>query len=317
MIAPNQVPSIRMANAKAHGALNNLLFVVGGGLGDRICAEPTIRWVRERWPNVDVSLCCDTPQVFRHMVFRNVFLTAAEVDSTKFLPVYTYALGLANEFFNANLLNGVDFASVSAARGTLPPQARRVRMEPPAPGPSKFQLLSIVKESRAVIVHVGASWASRTFPGEFWDKVVLALSKQGLLPILVGKKPARVSNPGNMALDWTEQLSLDEYLWVCKHAANVVTNDSSPLHAASTGRGKIAFIPTCRRPDLLLHEREGGWGWRMRAFHGEPMWTLFDYCPNDMSAICVSSVPEGRQIEDFLPGSNKINEMVDWLFKAD
>jgi len=140
----------------------------------------------------------------------------------------------------------------------------------------------------------------------------------GRVPVFIGQtKENWELLPGRVAVDLRNKLLLDEYLWLVQKCDTIVTNDSSPIHIAATGTGKIAFIPTCRRPEFLTHYRmvngRSQLGWRMRAFYREPMWEHFFHIPNTLDEWPANQVPEGKKIEDFLPEPRFI---ADWIKKT-
>lgn len=311
MIPANEIPSIRIASAIANKATEKILFVVGGGLGDRVCAEPTIRYCFDTYPELEYSILTETPEIFPQK-FRHIYTKIDQVPEDDYLPLYTYGQGLSNQFFNANLMNSVDFASISALRGQLPLKYRQPSIE--VSGPS-MDLMEIANNDRSVLIHLGRSWPSRTFPGWWWNQVISAVKERGFLPVLVGKNCVEVQ--GLPFFDLREKLSLNDFIYMCQASYAVITNDSSPIHLAATeqGRAKIAFVPTCRRGEFLMHYRfnlegENPWGYQMAEFSVGEMWELFRSFPNNLELNDISQVPKNWTIEEFLPDPE---EIADWL----
>lgn len=311
----NEVPAIRIADAVGRGINKNILFRVGGGLGDRICAEPTLRYALENFKGCEFSLSTDTPELFLHLLPQMKEIYKDEPPVGKYLQLPTYAVGLANQFYNANLMHGVDFASISALRCQLPNQCKVPKLEPTAP--SKDVLLNIAHSARYVLLHVGKSWASRTFPSSFWNEIIWRIHLLERIPVLIGLDSSGDLDPINVCLDLRNKLTLNNYLWTVKHCDSVITNDSSPLHIAATGSGKIAYIPTIRHPDLLTHWRYTSgrpvFGWRMASFYRKPMWELNNICPNTLEANLISEMPPGHSMDEFLP---EVSSIIDWIQKS-
>lgn len=308
-IPNNEVPAIRIAKAIGGHYDKNFLMIVGGGLGNRACAEPTLRYCQYNFKGCEISLLCDTPSLYRHLNFTSVYTSPQEVPDDKHLPVYTYAQGsLANQFFNANLMHSIDFASVSAFRGQLPVSFKHIVMTPTPP--KERDIFQLGGTERYVLCHVGKTWESRTFPTWWWESVMWEVKKKGYVPVMIGKDCIDLKNTGNVAIDLRDKLSLNDFVWLCKHACNVITNDSSPLHFASAGDAKIAFVPTCRDPDLLTHWRKGKWGWRMKPFFKNRMWPMYDFKPNNLEPGNIAKLPPVTDWEAFLPPPE---ELLTWM----
>lgn len=317
---PNEFVALRIQAAIENGSNKNLCFSVGGGIGDRLCAEPTLRFALENFKDVSISIICETPELFSHLKFHEVFdlkKTYPVVGRHLYLTTYPKS-PLYNTFVNANMVDLVDHASISALRCQLPTIYKIIQNDPQIEDRVRLaKLADIILDERTVLVHPGKSWPSRTFPVSFWNSVICELVDGGFKPTIIGNnlvggdeatEALRLNHPS--ITDLRSQTSLTELAWLCKHAKAIVTNDSSPLHLAATGEGKIAYIATCRRGDLLRHERVGGKGWRMKDFAAQPMWMYYNMIPNNADEQRISEVPPGFKIEDFLP---EPADIVDWI----
>lgn len=312
-VAASDIPAIRIVDAIGRGVNKDLLFIVGGGIGDRVCAEPTLRYALDTFRDCRISLMCSTPELFRHLDFVEVFTDVDKVPKGKHLVLHTYAQGnLANQYFNANLMHSVDYASISALRMQVPRNYKAVKMNPRRTA-SVHHLVN--KDFSTYVVHPGESWPSRTFPAYWWDNLIDALCELPYACVaVVGNKT--VSIEGNHRMQGLRgETNLDELAWLCQSADAIISNDSAPIHLAAPGRAKIAFVATCRRPDLIAHWRRTDtgrveFGWRTMDFSKKPMWELFDSCPNNLNEQRIDEVPEGRSIEEFLP---EPREIVEWV----
>lgn len=319
----DEIPLIRIADAVGRRVNENILFIVDGGLGDRICAEPTLRYALEQFAEVDFSIATPVPELFAHLKFKDVYSSLDEPPRGVYLMLETYAYRnrLANQFFNANMMHGVDFASISALRCQLPDAYRAPRLEvPPSRAKVKCPLFTgdltrLALSPKYVVLHAGDTWASRTLPAEFLNKMIWLLNKAGFTAVIVGICETRQRlDPAGVAIDLRNALNLKDFLWLCKHAQHVVTNDSAPLHIAATGLGRIAYIPTVRPPEFLEHHRgpRAQKGWNMKAFYSLPMWPIFRSLPNVLEELSAREVPAGG-IEDYLPNPE---EIVTWMIKG-
>lgn len=306
---PNEFPGVRIGEAIAAGTDKSLCFVVGGGLGDRACAEPTLRFALRHFDGVKISLLCETPEIFRHLKFENVYdLKTNFPISGRHLFLYTYANGqLSNQFLNANLLHPVDYASIMALRVQLPKHCRTIEIHPIISS-ERNDLTEVCSQSH-VLIHPGRTWPSRTLPAEWWNGIIRSLTKAGLTTVIIGSDTVEVESDVN-CIDLRGQTNLTEFMWLCKNCKSIITNDSSPIHFASSGEAKIAYVATSKRGDLLLHERHGGFGWRMREFSQNNMWSKYNLIPNTLNADPIVEVPPGFKIDYFLPDQTAV---VDWI----
>jgi hypothetical protein len=304
-IPNNEVPAIRIAKAVGGHYEKNLLVIVGGGLGDRACAEPTLRYIQHKFTGCDMSLFCDTPSLFRHIHFKQVYTRTEEVPSDKHLPIYTYMQGsLGNQFINPNLMHSVDFASVSAFRGQLPINFKQIVMTPSPP--KNKDIVNMNAAPRYTMVHMGKSWPSRTLPVEWYNSIVWELKKAGKIAVLVGENCVDFKDESHICIDLRGKLSLNDYVWLCKQIDSIITNDSSPVHFGAAGEAKVAYVPTCRSPDLLTHWRKGQWGWRQRAFFKNKMWEMFPITPNGLGEDKISELPPVTEMSAFLPPAEEV-----------
>lgn len=283
-----EFPSIRIAEAIGSGTNKSLLFVIGGGLGDKACAEPTLRYAFQNFKDCSISLLCDTPELFEHYIFANVYRHHSDVPPKTHLALHTYQQGLFNEFVSANGVHPVDFASISALRMVLPD--RRI-----ISSSFFYDELGFLWLKRMVVLHVGESWPSRTFPDAWWNELIELIELSGLPVVLIGNRKTPLKIDRENSKDFTNQTKLDAFISICQFAELLVTNDSSPVHLTSRNTISI-IIPTVKNPDLLRHED------RNQIFlNGAKMWSLFDWCPNTLDDKDLTQVPLTMSILDFLP----------------
>lgn len=303
------LPAIRIASAVGRGVNKNILFKVGGGLGDRVCAEPTLRYALENFKDVKISLACDTPEIYRHLKFEEVFdFKTKKPLKDDFLILETYPTSqLFNQFFNPNLVNSVDFASISALRCQIPrPHDRRIILHPIPSCNDTARRAAF--DQKYVAIHPGKTWESRTFPADWWNTVIQAVRHKKRIPLLVGNNTVEV-NPTD-CVDLRDRLSLNDFAWVCMNVHAIVTNDSSPLHLGAAGSTTlIAHISTARHPDLLRHWRRGVLGWGMKNFALGGHWERVQ-CPNDLSPNRIAEADE-KQIRSWLPAPSDIMSWIE------
>lgn len=286
MVMPaTMIPGFRTWKAVERGVEKNILITTWGGIGDQICAEPTVRFALENFKDVEISLATHIPELFRHLKFKEVFdLDKVTPNFENYLVFKTIAeqQDLSWQFINHNITNCVDFPSLSAFRCTLPISYKRVQtFTEPIPLP----------EDTRIVIHPGAHWDSKTFPKQWWDDLITYLVGLQFKPIIVGKRMD--DNRGTVdvqtegCVDLRDKLDLNGFAYLCKVADVVLTNDSSPLHLAAAGRAFIGYLATCKHPDYLTHWREGQWGWRMKNLSRGGLWNDLDIVPNKEKEVTI------------------------------
>ncbi len=315
-----QLPLFRTQIAVDHGVERNLIFKTWGGLGDQICAEPTLRYALKQFKECDVSLASQRPELFKHLKFKRVF------DLKEERPVYENYLvfdtitapddsNLVWQFFSHMITNCVDFPSLCAYRCQLPISDK----EPMITGEDSG--IRFPEPSQYVFIHAGRHWVTKTFPKEWWDAVIERIVYHKRTPVLVGADTddnrGTVDVDSSFCMDLRNKLSITETTYILQRAKVLLTNDSSPLHMAAstdpfdhqnTGNAWIGFIATCKHPDFISHWRKGQWSWRMVNHGRGGLWEIIDNCPNKENGATAEFVEESI-LRSWLPNPQ---EFADW-----
>lgn len=303
-----QIPSFRTEAAIEKGVERNILLKTWGGLGDQICAEPTIRYAIKYFKNCKVSLASEKIELFSHLDLADIF------DLKKHHPIWEkYFIfeticspeHLTWEFFSHCLTNCVDFPSLCAFRMQLPTEDREIILRPAAPSFIDQKWLG----PESVYVHPGRHWPSKTFPKDWWDSVLMDLVSAGRVPIIIGADTD--DNRGTVdvntygCIDLRNKLSITDSIWLLQRANVLLTNDSAPLHMAASGDAWVGFVATCKHPDYIKHWRHGEFGWREKNLGLGGIWELVDACPNKDQRITVDQVEED-QLRKWLPEPSSV-----------
>lgn len=315
-----QVPPFRVQRLAERRRLNHILFVARGGVGDQVCAEPTIRYAIEHFGNTNkiyLAAYDGLAELFSHLKFERIFDLREEqpiwenylvmetiVDQTR----NDHNAHMSDEFFSHCLTHCVDFASMSAFRAQLPTRNREIRLEPRTP---RQLIENIGKRSDTVFLHPGRHWQSKTFPPEFWTEVARTIAENGLTPVIIG---ADRKDTGTVAfevpekvIDLRNQTTLQETVWLLKHARVLITNDSAPLHMAASGDAHVGFIATIKHPDYITHWRHGEFGWRMRNFSRGGVWDIVNHNPgSENPQIRGVEWVEPSLLESWLPNPREL-----------
>lgn len=311
LIPSPMLPSFRTAFAVQNGVEKRLLLKTWGGLGDQICAEPTLRFALKTFKGCSVSLASEHPELFRHLVFTEVFdLNKVQPHWDRFLAFDTIRppTDLLWEFMSHMLVNCVDYPSLCAFRCQLPVKDREVKLEPSAHdirATADIMRGAGLKDFMPyVVIHPGRHWQSKTFPVEWWNAVLAELINNGVKPILIGadtgdnRSTVDVNPTG--CVDLRNKLSIMQCVALLMHAHVLLTNDSSPLHMAAPSNAWIGFIATCKHPDYITHWRNGQWGWRMENLGLGGIWDVLDFCPNKENTVEVENVGD-ELLRSWLP----------------
>ncbi len=324
------IPSFRTQLAIQRGVEKNILLKTWGGLGDQICAEPTLRFALKTFKECKVSLASECPELFSHLNFHEVF------DLKKVQPVYENYLTfntitpinhLEWEFMSHMITNCVDYPSLSAFRCQLPVKDKEIFLKPMPKGTPYYQRAGVFERFAVnanefnVCIHPGRHWQSKTFPKSWWDKVIQELVAHRFTPLIIGadtddnRGTVDVDTAG--CIDLRNQLSVAESIWILQRAHVLLTNDSSPLHMAAsqdpddkyTGNTWIGYVATCKHPDYISHWRKGQWSWRMFNFGKGGIWDHISYCPNTTNEISAENV--GDLLMEWLPDPS---DLVKWTY---
>lgn len=316
LIPLRQIPRARTTIATSMGVETNIIFKTWGGLGDQICAEPTLRFAADRFPKdgCNVSLASEHPELFEHIKFTNVFdLKECQPNYDKYFPFETIQPPntLVWQFFGHMLVNCVDFPSQCALRMQLPIAEKEIHLSSKKPDDSKFTPEELeVLAKPYICVHPGRHWQSKTYPKWFWDRHLKRMISAGKVPVIIGANTD--DNRGTVDIDPTgcvdlrNRLSIAESVWLLQHAAVLTTNDSAPLHMAASGDAWIGYVATCKHPDLITHWRHGQWSWKMQNHGKGGIWEVTPYCPNKMSTYEVENV--GDKLLEWLPNPEEFAE---------
>lgn len=313
MIPGVMLPSWRYRQAAEKGLTRKIIFNTWGGIGDQICAEPTLRFALKAFNKCEVSLATPFPQLFEHLPFHKVFDLKDRQpiwDDYWIFNTIVPSDNLMWSFISHAITHCVDFTSMCAFRMQLPNSDKELHM-PISESKINNGLYDVfhANKDRIVIVHAGKHWPSKTFPKDWWDDVLYELQAMNYLPVLIGADAddnrSTVDVDTTDCLDLRNKTSLQESIWLCQKAKVVLTNDSSPLHMAATGDAFIGYVATCKHPDYITHWRNGKWSWRMENLGLGGVWDTMSFCPNVTEEIKVDAVEE-KQLRAWLPEFKKV-----------
>lgn len=323
-VPQDQIPAWRMHMALQRKVGDRFLLRTWGGLGDQACAEPTLRYAFEQFKTCEISLATEQPELFDHLPFKEVFdLKKIQPHWNRFVTFDTILdpTNLLWQFVSHCVTNAVDFASICAFRCTMPIENKPICLEAPSP---RNELAALKENKRAVFIHPGKHWPSKTFPKAWWDEVLAKIIFSGRTPVIIGKDTDDNRSIVDVNMDGCinlhNQTNLKELIWLLKNARALITNDSSPLHLAAAGQAHIGFIASCKHPDYITHWRRAmdtmsespTWGWRMQNLGRDGIWNYINHNPVIDDTTSVEFLPDGV-MEKMLPAPEAV---VDYLKKV-
>ena len=252
-------------SAPAYQFQRHLLIDVQGGLGDQVCAEPVLRFMKEKvYPNADIKVLTHFPTLFKHLnlpVFRH-----GEFKREPDIPYYSVNSlpgpdTMMWQCVSHLLCHPVDFIAMALLRRTLPNEDKQIRLKVDLSGLAEvMDVVGTRQLSELVLVHPGKHWESKTFPAQWWQKVIDQIQAAGRTVCLIGadEKSRGVLDVAAREgmIDTRNLLSLDGLIALIASAKVLVSNDSAPIHLAGAFDNYIVLIPTCKHPDHLLPYRQ-------------------------------------------------------------
>jgi hypothetical protein len=322
MITPNdkvlmpalEHPDFKTAMAIENGCDKKWLIKTWGGLGDVVCAEPTIRFIDSHLPDIHVTIKTAHPEIFRHLKVTRVPLETS-LDETQYYTVNTinHQDSLAWKFMSHGICHPVDYVSLNILRGQLPTADREIKL--PRYTSMRIDPFAYLVESPEdfIVVHPGKHWPSKTFPADWWAELTHELSKHWAV-ILIGKTvdenvgyvPFSIGlHSGIYDLRDYPGFGLKDLIAFLTHAEYVFTNDSAPIHIAAAGKAHIGFIASCKHADFLFHWRGNKWKRRMYDFGRDNLYYHLNKSPVQGKSVEYGDItPE--QMNKILPNPKDV-----------
>jgi len=297
----------------------HILVDAQGGLGDQVCAEPAIRFLKENvYPDDDITVVTHFPMLFKHLdvpVFSH-----GEFQRKNDTPYY-HVLTLPGPDTImwrtvSNLLSHtVDFTSMALMKRILPTNNKQIQLRLQnrlAAISEVVSVIGITDLSKMILVHAGRHWESKTFPVSWWQSAVDGLQKAGFTVCLIGQDDATRGVVNVVAregmYDTRNLLSLEGLIVLIEAAWMVVSNDSAPIHLAGAFDNEIVLIPTCKHPDHILPWRNGSQTYKASALYKKLMSDEYSSQPTELYGVLADKTV--GEFEDYLPESDAVIDYV-------
>jgi ADP-heptose:LPS heptosyltransferase len=300
----------------------NILIRLSAGLGDQIESEPVARFVRKIYPDANIYLTTHHPRAFKHLKKYdievhdystwegiNVALIVMENNPTKNKSI---------DRLTQVLFHPTDFSSISMLRRTLPFEDKQIQLSVDSiEVESVMSLLSEkVKDKPIIVIHPGKWWPSKTFPKDWWQKVVDLLQEE-LTIVLIGKTLSEdqgyidIDCPKS-GFDFRDFTTFGENIALISLAKVTLSNDSSPIHIAGAFNNWIVLIPTSKHPDHVLPWRNGSQSYKTKTLYKNLLIDDLEVRHTEFYFDTIDKLPKDKTIVNYLPDPEVVvNEILD------
>lgn len=308
-VPAKHIPAIKYSLAKQAG-IKQIILTTWGGLGDQVCAEPALRYAFTLFKDYKISLLTSFPELFTHLPFENIFKSgtpeAMSLNDDEWLILHTNHPNncMTRDFITHNYTHCVDFSSLCAFQRQLPIKDRTIRL-----ACDETDRVLQYGQGR-IIIHAGRHWQSKTFPAQWWNKVIKLISDNYSGVVLVGKDVDQETGTvevleNSNVIDLRNKLTLRQLAFLLAEAKIVVTNDSAPLHMATIGDAYILFIASCKQDDHLLHWRHSYFGYKMKNLGRDGLWNHQDSCPIREEPLSIDTISNSL-LNNLLPAPEEV-----------
>lgn len=256
----------------------HIYISVLGGLGDQICAEPAIRFMRKNlYPDDEMVVATHWPRIFKHLEKEGIeFCEHGKANLKDDTPYYIVQSlpgpdKIQWAIVSHLLCHSVDYTSMALMRRILPVQDKQINFEVGLQDISNlFDVIGMQDLSDFVVVHPGKHWNSKTFPVEWWQEIIDGLVKIDKKVCVIGKDEKgdhpnyKEGARGTVDVvcpegiyDLRNLLDLGSLGALLSMAKILISNDSAPIHLAGAFDNWIILIPSCKHPDHILPWRNG------------------------------------------------------------
>lgn len=232
------------------------------GLGDLICATPTIKKLHDSYQR-NITVISQMPELFKNNPYVEKSFKASSVDMTYIQSNYIvhnsfYLVGKKDERGIEMKHNMMDIRQFHAIHLGFMLRQNELECYYRPIEPKK----NFINE-KYVVIHPVNSWPNRTWSQDNWLKLSEELVKWGYKVVAVGKDSSEtgffnVNKPvhnidNEKVINLMNQTSISETWHLINDAAVVITMDSGILHLAGTTNTPIvelgsAINPEFRRP---------------------------------------------------------------------
>jgi len=258
------------------------------GLGDLICATPTIKILAKSYEQ-PITILSKMPELFKNNPHVHKSFKYSSVDIDYFNSNYLihnsfYNVGRKNEKGIEYKHNRIDIRQFHAIH--LGFMLNDDEMD------CFYEPTEICKhpipQEKYIVIHPTQNWASRTWSEENWIDLIQKLTEIGFIVVAIGKNSSETGffnvNKPVFNLEHTNivnlmnQTSISDCWHLIENSHAVITMDSGILHLAGTTKAKIVLLGSSINPTFRIPYRNGKKGYNLTYVGGDcPI-----YCGSDM-----------------------------------
>ena len=248
------------------------------GLGDTICATPTLRKLYNAYGR-KISVLTHHPAVFKNNYYvEDLYFTE---NSNRDILVENYEMlisftpNVENQFGISLRHNQFDIRQYHAAG--LGFQLLRDEMDMDFYPDQYIDIVNLPE--KFIVIHPVQTWASRTWLPENWALLTRMLNDSGIAVISVGKDSSELGNSNvdkpvfnfeiKHGLNLLNKVNLSQTWWLMQKSMGVVTMDSGLLHLAGTTDAKIFQLGSSVDYRLRAPFRKGSQHYKYTYISGE------------------------------------------------
>jgi hypothetical protein len=303
----------------------HILIDVVGGLGDQVSAEPVVRHaVDKEFKDEDIHIVTHFPRLYAHLKERDnvsVYMSGTRIGGDfPFLKLSTIASekNTFSQFAFHGMMHQTDYSSIFMLRKQIPHIEKQIQLKVGLNDAAELvDSVGVHEFFKFIAVHPGRGWSSKTFPTDFWNKVLVELAKFNIKVAVIGKYISKEQGsiediviPEGM-YDWRNKLSLSSLITFLSQANVLVSNDSAPVHIAGAFDNHIVLIPSCKHPDQILPYRQGYQYHKAVAIYKRLLVDeFFESDINEDSQKTTADIPDGIKYEDYLPNPEEVANQV-------
>jgi ADP-heptose:LPS heptosyltransferase len=236
------------------------------GLGDLICATPTIKKLSESYGR-KITVLSQMPELFKNNLYveksyKNSSIDMEYIQSNYIVHNSFYLVGKKDERGIEMKHNMMDIRQFHAIHlGFMLTKDELECFYQP------IEESDIVIDGKYAVIHPVNSWPNRTWSQENWLKLVDELIKWGYKVVAVGKdssetgffnvdKPVHEMN--DRVINLMNQTSISQTWHLINGATAVITMDSGILHLAGTTKTHIVELGSAINPEFRRPYRKEG-----------------------------------------------------------
>jgi hypothetical protein len=239
------------------------------GLGDLLCATPTIKKLHDSYGK-KLTILSKMPELFKNNPYVEKSLKSSSVDMSFLNENYLmhnsfYNVGKKNERgieFKHNMMDIRQFHAIHLGF-MLGKDEMECFYEPLTP-------LTIEVPENYVLIHPVSTWESRTWKAENWMQLTKTLNDSGFNVVSIGKDSSEtgffnVQKPVfnfeiEKGMNLMNKTSISDCWHLINKATAFVTMDSGLLHLAGTTDTHIIHLGSSIKPEFRMPYRRGRQG---------------------------------------------------------